>query len=145
MHSESPHGIKSRITRRLTLYRGEQKIQQRSLCPEACVSGLGRQKGAVAAMPGLDQPDVAVGEELAARLGSHADEGIVESVQDERGHVNALHPVGTGNTAIVVLRVREAAVSRYNLLVELPHGANFVEAVGGVEAGVEFDLAAKAL
>jgi hypothetical protein len=108
--------------------RCEEKVEQGSLRPEAFVAVIERQEGAVAAVRGLDQPDAGVGEELGAGLGSHADEGIVESVQDERGHGNVLGPVGTGNAAVVVVRAGEAAVSGNDLLVELPQGANLVEA-----------------
>jgi len=66
-------------------------------------------------------------------------------VKDERWHGNVLHPVGTRNTAVVVFRAHEAVISRNDLLVELPHGANLVEAVCGVETRVEFDLVAKVL
>ena len=96
-------------------------------------------------MPSLDQPNAAVGEELASGLGSHADEGIVESMKDQRWHGNVLHPVGTGDAAVVVVCAREAAVSRDDLLIELPHGTNVVEVCCGVETRVEFDLVAKAL
>lgn len=145
MRSELAHGTTSRVIQRSALYRGEQKVQQRSFGPTACVAGLVREKGAVAAVPGLDQPDAVVGEELAAGLGSHTDEGIVESVQDQRGHRNVLHPVGTGNTAVVIVRARETAVSRDDPLVELPHGVNLVQALCRVESRVEFRLVAKAL
>jgi len=85
------------------------------------------------------------GEEFAAGLGSHADERIVESVQDQRGHGNVLYPVGTGNAAVIVVRTGEAAISRHHLLVELPHGANRIEPVGGVETRIEIDFVPVAL
>jgi hypothetical protein len=68
--------------KRSTLNCGQQKIQQRSLRPIARVAGFKRQKGAVAAVPGLDQRDAGVGDQFGPRAGSHPDEGIIESVQD---------------------------------------------------------------
>jgi hypothetical protein len=78
--SESARGINSRRTQRSTLYGGKQKVQQRSLRPIACVAGLERQKGAVAAVPGLDQHDAGVGAQFGAGVGSHADKGIIEGL-----------------------------------------------------------------
>ena len=68
----------------------------------ACVSRLEREKGAVAAVPGLDQHDAGIGDQFDVSVGSHADEGIVKSVQDQRGHGDVLGPVGAGNAVVVV-------------------------------------------
>jgi hypothetical protein len=73
--------------------------------------------------------------------GSHTDERIVESVQDQGGHGYVLRPVGTSNAVVVVIRACEAAVPRDDLLVKLPHGANLVQAVGGIQIRAEIDLA----
>src|ERR1700722_2251624 len=102
----------------------------------ACVARLEREKGAVAAVPGLDQHDAGGGDQFGASFGSHADEGIIESVQDQRGHGNVLGPVGTGNAMVVVVRASEAAVSRDNLLVKLPHSSNLLQTLGSVQARV---------
>ena len=139
------HFTFSRSILRSSFYGHEQKVEERSFRPEACVAGLRRQKGTVAPVPSLDQPHAAIGEEFPASLGSHADKGIIESVKDKRGYGDVLHPVGTGNSLVIVVGAREAAVSRNDLLIELAHGPNLVEAVCGVETGVEFDLVAKAL
>src|ERR1700758_678460 len=130
---------------RSTFYRGEQKVEERFLCPIACVAGVGRQKGAVTSVPGLDQHDTGVGAQFGASVGSQADERIVESLQDQRGHSDVLRPVGTGNAMVVVVRTGGAAVSRDDLFVKLAHGANLTEAIGGVEIGVEFNLLTKVL
>ena len=80
----------------------------------ACVAGLEREKGAVAAVPGLDQHDAAVGDQFGAGVRSHADKGI--SV----GTAMSWGPVGTGNS-VVVVRAGEATVSGDDLLVKLAH------------------------
>ncbi len=77
----------------------------------------------MAAVPGLDQHNAGVGDQFGASVGSHADKGIIESLQDQRGHGNVLGPVGTGNAVVVVVRAREAAISRDDLLVKI--GARF--------------------
>jgi hypothetical protein len=104
--------LKAPLPERSTLHGGEQKVQEGSLRPMACVARLEREKGAVAAMPGLDQHDAGVGDQFGASVGSHADEGVVKSVQDQRGRGDVLGPVGAGNAVVVVVRASEAAVSR---------------------------------
>lgn len=104
---------------------------------------LEREKSAVTAVVSFDEPDAGVGEELGAGFWSQADEGVVESLQDERGNGNLLDPVGAGSDAVVVVCAGEAAVSRDDVLVEIPQGMNPVEAVGGVESRVELGLVAK--
>src|ERR1700691_3698537 len=83
----------------------DQKFQQGPLGPAAIVGGstAGREKCAVAAMLRLEKRDVRVGEEGGACLGEHADEGIVERVNDEGGDAEGPGIAGAGNGVGIVI------------------------------------------
>ena len=85
----------------------------------------------MAAMLGLQQRDVRVGVRACGeRLGRDADEGIVERVQDQRGHGDAVDDAGGGGAEVVVLRGGEAGVERGDAVVELAQRADAGGAVG---------------
>src|SRR6185437_9086233 len=149
MHAKLPDRYQSRPSTcfnrpgrppRSAFYRGEQKVELRFLCPVARVAGVERQKGAVTTVTSLHQHDTGVCDQFGTSVGSQADEGIVESLQDQRGHSDVLRTIGTGNATVVVVRASEAALARDNLIVKLAHGADPFEAFRRVEIWVEVNL-----
>jgi len=101
---------------------GEKEVEQRGLCPVAVVTagvvGLG-EEGAVAAARGFEEADERVGDERGQRLRRDGDEGIVERVDDERRHADAVHDANGGGAIVVVVGRGKAGVERRDALVVL--------------------------
>src|ERR1700733_13779422 len=83
-----------------------------------------RKKGAVPPMFAFDQGDVRIRDYLLAALRRQADERIVQRMQNEGRHSNAVqHPRG-GRTIVIVVGTAEAGVERRNAIVELTQRAD---------------------
>src|ERR1700742_3600109 len=95
--------------------------------PVSIVIAGGREEGAVAALTRLDKGDVRVCDERGPRLGKHHDKGIVERVDDQGGYSEVSREDGAGDAVVVIVGIAEIAVARDDELVEVAHGANFVE------------------
>ena len=98
----------------------------------------------MAAVVGLEEGDVGVGDDLCAALGGDADEGVVERVEDEGGDGDAVEDAGGGGAVVVVVGAGEAGVEGGDAVVEVAQGADAGGAVGVVGAGEEAGLAAEA-
>ncbi len=79
-----------------------------------------------------------------AGLRADADEGVVERVQDQRGHGDAVEHARGGGAVVVVVGAGKAVVERGDALVEVAQGVDAVGAGGVVDAGKEGGLAAEA-
>ena len=86
---------------------GKDEAEQRGLGPVAIVSlalaGLG-EEGAVAAVLGLHQGDERVRNQRGPCLRLDGNEGIVEGVDHQRWHADAVQNARCGGTEVVVVR-----------------------------------------
>src|ERR1700679_2822486 len=95
-------------------------------------------------MGGFNQRDVRVRLELTSAFVGDADEGIVQSVQDERWHSDGINNARGCCSVVVVVRSREAGVKPGDAVVKLAQRANPTGAVGIEGVRKQLGLAAKA-
>ena len=77
------------------------------------------EKGAVTATWALQQGYFRVRVELVAALGGKANKGIVQSVQDQRWHGDAIDYASSGGAVVVVLRAGKSGVECGDAIVKL--------------------------
>ena len=101
-------------------------------------------KGAVSAVFCLDQSDVGIGGDGLAGIGGEADEGIVEGVQDQSGHGDAMEDSGGSGAVVVIVRTGKTGIERGDAIVELAKRMDSCGAVSVVSPGEEHGLSAEA-
>ncbi len=103
----------------------QKKTQQRMFGPVAVVAaefvGL-REKSAMAATAALDQRDVGIRDDFVAAFGRQADERVVQRMQNQRRHGNAIEHTRSSSAVIVVIGAGEPGVQRSNSIVKLAQG-----------------------
>src|SRR5580698_8396875 len=105
----------------------EQKAEQGMFSPVAIVAaGSVRlcEEGAVAAMLGLEKRDVRVCLDLFATLGSKPDERIIQRMQDQGRHGDAIEHAGSSSAMVVIICTSKPGVERIDMFVEVAQGAD---------------------
>src|SRR5260370_34240324 len=100
-------------------------------------------KGAVAPMPAFHHCDVGIRVDLVAALSGETDERVVQRMQDQARHRNAVEYTGSGSTIVVIISTGEAGIKCRDAIVELPQRADSSSAVAIVSLREEHSLAAK--
>src|ERR1700749_1813968 len=72
----------------------------------------------------LCQRNVAIGLKRFARLLRETDEGSVQRTQDQRGHCDAIEHAGRRRAIVVIARILETTIARYDLVIEVAQRAN---------------------
>ena len=125
---------------------GEDEAEERVFGPVAIVAVAGSGSARKAQWPPWAvsmKVMLRVGVDLVAGLGGEADEGVVERVEDERGHGDAVDDARGGGAVVVVVCAGEAGVERGDAVVEVAEGTDAGGAVGIVGAGKECALRRK--
>ena len=112
--------------------------------PEAFVGRAGNE-GAVAAVFGSKDGDVAIAGEGGIAESGERDDGTVLCGNDEGGDANGADDAGSGGAVVVIGSAAKAAVFGGDQVVKCANAANFVEAVEGVFIRETFDFPAHAL
>src|SRR5260370_15223457 len=94
-------------------------------------------KGAVAPMPAFPHCDVGIRVDLVAALSGETDERVVQRMQDQARHGDAIEHTGSGSTIVVIISTGEAGIECRDAVVELTQRANSGCAVSIVSARAE--------
>src|SRR5579862_2754907 len=122
----------------------EQEGEEGAFGPASVVIFCGREEGAVTSALGFDVGDTGIFDERVARGGKHADEGIVERMQDKHWGAELACIFGAGDAVVVVVGAGEASVARDDVLVEETHAADLFEGGGAVDLRKQRGLTADA-
>src|SRR5258708_28700554 len=105
----------------------QKKAQQRMFGPVAVVAGSPvrlSKKGAVASVLAFHQGNVGIRVDLVAALVRETDERVVQRMQNQARHGNAIEHAGSGSTIVVIISTGEAGIKCRNAIVELAQRAD---------------------
>src|SRR5262249_42539935 len=90
--------------------------------PAAVVAVGPSKKSAVAAMLGLQQSNVGVGQDSGARFRQQANERVILRVDDQGGHSDLVYNSGSGGAVVVIIGAGKAAIGRSDHVVKFADG-----------------------
>ena len=95
----------------------------------SCIVMLANE-GAMTTIASLNEVDVGISGEFAARFWGDADERIVGGVQDQRGHADPIDDMRRRSSVIIVGNIAKTAVVGRDLVVELSQASEAAKTVG---------------